>query len=98
LSAVEAEGAVVPTDRDVGDPVARGSRRGWAALAVVTSLLYALPPLITLVFGVSPVAVVTESLGYRYFNSLRLLEGERGLVFIVQGQTPGWCSKLTTSP
>src|SRR5688572_15508180 len=42
-----------------------------------------------LAFGVSPVAVVTESLGYRYFNSLRLLEGERGLIFIVQGQTPG---------
>jgi hypothetical protein len=62
---------------------------GWAALAVLTSLLYALPPLIMLAFGVSPVAVVTESLGYRYFNSLRLLEGERGLVFIVQGQTPG---------
>ena len=61
---------------------------GWAALAVATSLLYALPPLIMLAFGVSPVAVVTESLGYRYFNSLRLLEGERGLIFIVQGQTP----------
>lgn len=89
MSAIEADGAVVPTDRDVVDSVARGSRRGWAALAIVTSLLYALPPLIMLAFGVSPVAVVTESLGYRYFNSLRLLEGERGLIFIVQGQTPG---------
>jgi hypothetical protein len=62
---------------------------GWLVLAVATSVLYALPLFIMLAFGVSPVAVVTESLGYRYFNSLRLLEGERGLIFIVQGQTPG---------
>ena len=75
-------------------PAAQRNVAGWAALAALTSLLYALPLLIMLAYGVSPVSVVTESLGYRYFNSLRLLEGERGLIFIVQGQTPGLVQHL----
>jgi hypothetical protein len=91
--AVLASGAAT-TEPAVRRRADRRHAAGWAALAVLTSLLYALPLLIMLAYGVSPVSVVTESLGYRYFNSLRLLEGERGLIFIVQGQTPGLVQHL----
>lgn len=69
-------------------------RDGWTRGATVVGLLpvgvlVSLPLLLLVSAGVSPLPVVTESLAYRYFNSLRVLEGERGLVFIVQGQAPG---------
>lgn len=55
----------------------------------VVGLLFALPTLLLVWAGVSPLPVVTESLAYRYFISLRMLEGESGLIFTYQGQTPG---------
>jgi len=39
--------------------------------------------------GVSPVISANESLAYRYFHSMRLLQDRDGDVFLPQGHTPG---------
>jgi hypothetical protein len=60
---------------------------GWNVVAVACTLLAAWPAISLYRHGVSLLTVASESLGYRYFYSLRAQEGhERGL-FLPQGQS-----------
>jgi hypothetical protein len=61
-----------------------GTRRVAAALGVAVAC--ALPAIYLAIHNVSLVGVVPESLAYRYFMSLRVLEDGRDFVFIIQGQ------------
>jgi hypothetical protein len=56
-----------------------------------------LVPLALLLSGVSIVVVASESVGYRYFTNLRLIEGERSSLFVPQGHTVGALQHLIMS-
>lgn len=57
--------------------------------AAVCMLLQALPWLMLLGQKISVVAFATESVGYRYFHSYRILHGEKSAIWEAQGQTLG---------
>ena len=68
------------------DPPAPNRRRA-IVIALGIAAACAFPAIYLAAHRVSLVGVVPESLGYRYFMSLRILEGGGDFVFIIQGQT-----------
>jgi hypothetical protein len=61
----------------------------WLLAGLGLGVICSLPVLHVGIHNIALNAVVTESLGYRYFDSLRVLRHENGLVFVVQGHVLG---------
>jgi len=57
--------------------------------ASALTLLQSLPWLWFLIPGISLISLASESIGYRYFHSLRLLEEEQSTIWSAQGQSLG---------
>lgn len=70
----------------------QGANREWRGAAVYVgalTLLQALPWLWFLCHGISLISCASESIGYRYFHSLRLVRGEQSTIWEAQGHTVG---------
>jgi hypothetical protein len=57
--------------------------------AILMAAVCGFPALLLWWHDVSPVVVAAESIGYRYFWSIRVLAREDSFLFMLQGQTPG---------
>jgi hypothetical protein len=69
----------------------------WRLVTWTSVVLVLLVPLALLLSGVSSIVVANESVGYRYFFNLRLLEGERSGLFVPQGHTAGAVQQAETA-
>jgi len=67
------------------------SRSTWrrAAGAALWTVLLCLPWLTILFRGISPISYASEALGYRYFHSYRILNGDDSTIWEAQGQALG---------
>lgn len=62
------------------------TRIAWATAALVASLCFSLPLAFLLLAGGSYLPFANESIAYRYFTSVRILDGQGGAVWTAQGQ------------
>jgi hypothetical protein len=69
------------------DPPRSPGRRATAA--ALWTVLLCLPWLTILCRGISPISYASEALGYRYFHSYRILNGDPSAIWEAQGQVLG---------
>jgi hypothetical protein len=62
------------------------SRPIWCVLAAVATLTFATPLLFLLVAQGNHLPFAQESLAFRYFTNVRILNGEGGDIWLPQGQ------------
>ena len=65
---------------------ASSAHRRWHLFWVIVTLLYAAPLVVCVLLRVDFTPIATETLAYRYFFVLRILNGEGGNVWLPQGQ------------
>lgn len=69
-----------------GLPILVRDRAAWATVALLAALAFSTPLLFLLAAEGNYLAFANESLAYRYFANIRVLDGQGGAVWTAQGQ------------